>query len=358
MATKEVKEAQTKLQETYTYVVYPKQLIELGEKLSGKGLKDKAIEISEKANIKIKDPQLEQVYLHASKSLAYQYLKNWKSAEDSINQSMNFLRGWEYNNKEIGKLESNSEFLQTKILALTVQGNFYKFRNKTQLATNVYQEAFDLLQLNSNKLNNFNKNTQIITATTVESMHRGLIELFSIESSQRMFEKLSKVRESLKEHYIAELDKLLENKKWEAANQLTSKLILYLGGIARGEQLDYLSSEDILNLNCDDLGKIDDSWFNHSDGRFGFRVQKQIWLDTGNKKEYNYEAIKKFFTRVEWVSNEGSIVSYDMVIRRIDEDYKKAPEGSLPYLSAQENTYLTFGEGWRRRYLRLVNCNI
>jgi hypothetical protein len=351
MAAKEVKEAQNKLRETYTYVAYPKQLRELEGKLSDKGLNEQATEIKEKANIKIKDPQLEQVYLHTSKALAYQYLEDWESAEESIKQSMNFLRGWDSNKKEREKLESNSNFLQTKIFALTIQGNLLKSRNNTQLARKAYQEAFNLLQ-KSKQLDPFNKNTQIITTTTVESVHHGLIELLAKSSQDN--DLLSQVRKFLKEHYIAKLDKLLENKKWEEADRLTSKLLLNLGDIARREQQDYLYLEDVKNFNCDELRKIDNSWFNHSDGRFGFRVQKQIWLDTGNKtgnkEEYNYKAYKKFLTRVGWVSNEGSgtVISYDMIIQRIDEDYKKAPSGSIPTVTKKEGISIPtrIGVGW------------
>lgn len=47
-AQKELKEAQNKLKETYTYVAYPKQLKELSEKLSGKGLSEQSTQIQEK----------------------------------------------------------------------------------------------------------------------------------------------------------------------------------------------------------------------------------------------------------------------------------------------------------------------
>jgi AAA-like domain/GUN4-like len=322
MAAKEVKEAQKKLQETYTYVAYPKQLIELSEKLSSKGLEEQAREISDKANFEFKDSQLEQAYLHASKSLAYQYLSDWDSATESIKQSLNFLRGWEYNKKSRGKLEPNSEFLQTKIFALTVQGNLLKLRNNTQLARKAYQEAFDLFQTNSNKLKSSNQKYQIINIELVQS---GLIELLG-ESSQG--NDLSKVKEYVLDHYIAELDNFLKNKKWSAADRLTTEIMLYFGDIARGVQQQYLNSEDIKKLNCDDLRKIDNSWFNHSDGRFGFRVQKQIWLDTGNKEEYNYDTYYNFLKQVGWV--EDIFVDYDRIIRRVEEQAPRAPLGTIP----------------------------
>ncbi|BAZ24175.1 GUN4 domain-containing protein [Kalymmatonema gypsitolerans NIES-4073] len=317
------------------------------EKLTGKGLDKKAIEISEKANIKIKDPQLEQVHLHASKSLAYQSLNDWKLAEESINQSTNFFRVLKFNKSKKEQSESNSEFLQTEIFVLTVQGNLFRERNQTLLAIEAYQKAFNLLQSNSNQLNPFKKQPQIINTTTVERVHRGYLELLTTNSTQGN-DFLSKVRESLKEHYIAELDNLLENKKWEAADRLTLKLMLY---IAKREKEGYLDAEDIKTFSCPDLRRIDANWKNHSDGHFGFGVQKKIWLFTGNRQEYNEEAYGKFLSRLRW--NEWD---YDMIIREVEKDYSKAPVGILPYYYLLRYDYLGDTLPHRQityRYLRL-----
>ncbi len=78
---------------------------------------EQAIEISKKADIKIKDePHIEQAYLYATKSLAHQYLNDWKSAEKSMKQSMKFLNGLEYKKEEkLQAKEISSEFWKTKI---------------------------------------------------------------------------------------------------------------------------------------------------------------------------------------------------------------------------------------------------
>ena len=173
IATWKVVEAQSKLEEAYTYVANPLQLKELAGKLSPDS--EEAIDISKKADIKIKDHLLEQVYLHASKSLAYQYLKDWESAEQSIKHSMNFLTGWKENKGKIAENESNSEFLQLRIFALTVQGNVLKQQNDTQNAKAVYQEALNILKKRKN--NPFKSELSIVDKNTIESLHRGLIEL-------------------------------------------------------------------------------------------------------------------------------------------------------------------------------------
>ena len=164
---------------------------------------EEAIEISKKADIKIKEPQLEQMYLHASQSLAYQYLKDWKSAEESIKQSMKFLKGWELNNEKEKDNKSNNDFLQIKIFALTVQANLFKQQDNNQKAIKVYQEAFNLFQ--ENRISPFKPEVYILDNKTVESLHHGFIEPFSrMGDSQKIYERLIiEVRNSLRQHYLA-----------------------------------------------------------------------------------------------------------------------------------------------------------
>ena len=63
---------------------------------------------------------------------------------------------------------------------------------------------------------------------------------------------------------------------------------------------DYLELNDIKNFNCKDLKAVDELWVKNSKGKFGFSVQKRIYLDTGNSLDFDWE--KKRFTK--W-SNEG-----------------------------------------------------
>lgn len=87
------------------------------------------------------------MYLHATKSLAYQYLEDWESAKEAMKQSINFLKGWEYNKNKRENLEPNNEFLQTKIFALSVEGNLLRRQDNTlNQAKETYQDAFILLQ--------------------------------------------------------------------------------------------------------------------------------------------------------------------------------------------------------------------
>ncbi|MDJ0800737.1 MAG: GUN4 domain-containing protein [Calothrix sp. MO_167.B12] len=332
IAAQKVLEARTKLEETYTYVAYPQQLTTLAGKLSSEP--EKASEISKKATIKIKDPQLEQVYLHASKSLAYQYLEDRESAEESIKQSMKFLRGWKVNKGETEHGESNSEFLQTKIFALTVQGNLFRKRNNTQQVREAYSEAFNILQ--KHKINPFNPEFSILNKNTVEDVHRGLIESLDVNKIQGN-PQLDQVRTSLVNYYLQELNNLLSNKKWREADEKTWRLMLY---VANRENPGYFDLDSLKNFSCKRLKDMDSLWVQHSNRRFGFSVQKQIWKDTGNRLGIDYgewtqgEQLSRFMFRVGWYNNESGtrsiFISYSKLISRVVKDYQQAPVGILP----------------------------
>lgn len=397
IAGKEVKEAQQKLKETYTYVAYPQQLKELAVKLPPDS--EEAQLISKKAAIKIKDAQLEQVYLHASKSLAYQYLGNWKSAEESIKQSMNFLRGWKVNKEERGGRESNSEFLQTKIFALNVQGNLFSEQKNTQKAIEAYEEAFILLQ--NNKISPFKAELSIVDKETVESVHRGLLNLLTNQNPKNFRQE---VWESLKQHFFAELESFLKEKQWEQADETTWRMMLF---VANREEEHYLDYPQLENFSCPVLKQIDDYWVQNSKGNFGFSVQNKIWVGTGNRlgiklEDWNENDQKNYFrfaSAVGWYNDErqkesGGYVRYEELIERIKKDpFSPKVRGGMPRLvnyygevwlgyglrgGALGGCWLAFGEAGQncRRNraqegdgarlalnlsflaLRLVNCNI
>jgi len=70
-----------------------------------------------------------------------------------------------------------------------------------------------------------------------------------------------------------------------------------------------------LNFPCTDLRTIDRLWVKYSNGRFGFSVQKKIYLEVGgvlDGKFYAGKAFNKFGDRVGW-KVKGSWISYTEV---------------------------------------------
>ncbi|MCU0524314.1 MAG: serine/threonine-protein kinase [Elainella sp. Prado103] len=81
------------------------------------------------------------------------------------------------------------------------------------------------------------------------------------------------------------LQDLLLDQDWQAADRETQRLLLLLSGEAANQ----LQMEDIRRLPCLDLHAIDYLWLNHSNGLFGFTIQKEIWQSVGGSTEGDYE---------------------------------------------------------------------
>lgn len=59
--------------------------------------------------------------------------------------------------------------------------------------------------------------------------------------------------------------------------------------------------------DCETLRTIDQLWVKYSNGKFGFSIQKQIWLDCGGKLgEFNLDALLRFGERVGWIGGGGN----------------------------------------------------
>lgn len=124
------------------------------------------------------------------------------------------------------------------------------------------------------------------------------------------------------------LQQLLRQGQWEAANEMTSNLMLQAA-----DQLDqgYLVARDIRLFPCQDLLTVDKLWRYYSNDRFGFSVQAGIWMRMRGK---DYEDSKRFEGRVGWHNN---IVNADL----------RAQRGHLPLRPASNGGATdAWGGGW------------
>ncbi|MFO0052131.1 MAG: GUN4 domain-containing protein [Dolichospermum sp.] len=105
------------------------------------------------------------------------------------------------------------------------------------------------------------------------------------------------------------LEALLQAGKWRDADLETWKVMLKL---TKREQEGWLRLEDVKNFPRQELRKMDQLWVKYSNGKFGFSVQKQIWLDLGGKLdgEPDWDTFKKLGLRVGWRKNDAWL-SYD-----------------------------------------------
>lgn len=107
----------------------------------------------------------------------------------------------------------------------------------------------------------------------------------------------------------AQLEALLKAGKWKEADEKTNDQMCQV----MGRQYEIcLGVEDIMQFPCTDLQRIDQLWVKHSNGKFGFSVQKKIWQQCGSPAEYNKqwesfgEAVgwrkRWLFKLADWVS--------------------------------------------------------
>ena len=158
------------------------------------------------------------------------------------------------------------------------------------------------------------------------------------------------------------LEYLLKEQEWLKADELTAKLMCQVAG---REKECWLREEDINQFPCEDLRTIDQLWVHYSNSKFGFSIQKKLWLECGGEiGKYDYEVWKKFGTKVNWYNSQcHGWREYD-TLRLYEILFDQTPVlASLPsVMLPHENHY-----GGRRRiyreggfsYLasRLVRCS-
>ncbi|MEH2254157.1 GUN4 domain-containing protein [Nostoc sp.] len=164
---------------------------------------------------------------------------------------------------------------------------------------------------------------------------------------------------------------LLAAGKWKLANQETERVMFI---VAKREEEGWLRVQDIDNFPCEDLRTINQLWVEHSNGRFGFSVQKQIYQGLGGSRTHSFEIWDGFGEAVGW-KNRGGLwrcewVNYNTITFDI-----KAPKGHLPvwkwtlYIHSVDtfNSLYSGGVDWGNGHgwdwisslaSRLVNCKI
>jgi len=145
-----------------------------------------------------------------------------------------------------------------------------------------------------------------------------------------------------------QLETFLKNGQWKEADRETDRLTLQIVG-KEAEQ--WLTLEDIQNFPCEDLQMIDKLWVDYSNGKFGFSVQKKVWMACGGiSGEYDWDVYEKFADQVGW-RRDWDWWSYEDLTFESIEDYKHV---NLPILKPQKRADSLFP----CLAQRLVTCNI
>ncbi|KAL1189723.1 Tetrapyrrole-binding protein [Cardamine amara subsp. amara] len=128
----------------------------------------------------------------------------------------------------------------------------------------------------------------------------------------------------------------LVNQNFRQADEETRRLLIQIAGEAAVKR-GYVFFSEVKSISTEDLRAIDNLWTQHSDGRFGYSVQRKIWLKV--KKDFT-----RFFIKVEWMKLlDTEVVQYNY--RAFPDEFKwelndETPLGHLPLTNALRGTQL------------------
>ena len=111
--------------------------------------------------------------------------------------------------------------------------------------------------------------------------------------------ELENLSEQLQDARYADLERYLQNGQWKEADEETYRLMITEVSKEFGQLLD---PEDLLNFPCEPLKVIDGLWVKHSGGKFGFSVQKELYLECGGVLDgkYHKEAYLELYKLCGW----------------------------------------------------------
>ena len=122
---------------------------------------------------------------------------------------------------------------------------------------------------------------------------------------------------------------LLSEGEWEKADEETRMKLIDLAG-EEAQIRGWVYFTEVKEIPVADLQTIDALWKSYSNGRYGFSVQKKIWLKS--KKVWT-----AFFQKIDWVQGENN--AYRKFPLEFQWD-KEAAVGHLPLTNALRGTQL------------------
>ncbi len=123
---------------------------------------------------------------------------------------------------------------------------------------------------------------------------------------------------------------LLSAGNWKEADQETSQILCKLAG---RDHRGYLDTYDYGKFPDTDLSTINQLWLHYSNGRFGFSVQRQIWMECGGQPgAYDWSVYERLGDRVGWRRGGEWLHRAEGDSRDVELTFNiSAPIGHLPY---------------------------
>jgi hypothetical protein len=156
----------------------------------------------------------------------------------------------------------------------------------------------------------------IVTGTVYQALYESEVPVAREYLDREFPEGIVPLRSSMGIDYTT-LQKLLARREFQAADKLTSEKLCELAG-ADAIQRKWIYFTEVERLPQLDLHTIDSLWKLHSEGKFGFSIQRDMWLGMGK----NWD---KLWVKIGWKSGNnwtrypGSF-TWDLT----------APQGHLP----------------------------
>jgi hypothetical protein len=114
--------------------------------------------------------------------------------------------------------------------------------------------------------------------------------------------ELNALKQTVQTSRYAKLENYLSQGQWQDANRETYRLMITTVGKEEGQSF---TPDELQNFPYEELLAIDGLWVKYSNGKSGFSVQKEIYLECGGKTDglYREKVFEKFGDRVGWRSN-------------------------------------------------------
>lgn len=201
------------------------------------------------------------------------------------------------------------------------------------------------------KPNQKNKNIQIQSASLAKPRQKNKIINFYVRFlliTLFAFGIFSINRGVFSPDPLESLENLLREGKFNDADIKTKDILLKL---ADKNNDNILSLEEIENIACDELNKIDEVWTNNSKGKFGFTVQLRIWKESGYQldnflRKTNHDEKSLFGYETKFLVNlQESPNGYLPTYIYLDKDKNKGKENLYPESegnSSRKSTYFNF----------------
>jgi hypothetical protein len=121
---------------------------------------------------------------------------------------------------------------------------------------------------------------------------------------------------------FTQLDQYLKNGQWKEADEETANVMLKIMG---REEERWLTEDNCKNFPREELKIIDSLWIKYSNGKFGFSVQKKIWLECGGKVGvYDFDIFCKFADKIGWRKGDNWLSYSELTFNTT------APQAHLP----------------------------